>query len=314
MIIYSKDGLTQRCEVKKFTYNGTFLEQAYITTTITSEAPIQFSVGDYCEYRGERFELNYIPSKEKVSSTNTYGEGYIYEDVKFLFLGAELSNCSFLDYVVGNVLTHYSGLPTFSFYGTVNQLSDRIQANLDRIYKNTLSGTVSCSSSSSIVTGVGTSFTSLSVGDRIRIGDNYRIVLSIESNTQLTVTIPFTNTYSNVSITHLLWNISVNDSFVGADLNITATNINCWDALKFAYSSFGANYTISGRNITIGADAINVGSTFGYKKGIKSLRLVPYLDSSIITRLKVYGSTRNIPYRWYNKQINPSTSLPYIPD
>ena len=80
MIIYSKDGLTQRCEVKKFTYNGTFLEQAYITTTITSEAPIQFSVGDYCEYRGERFELNYTPSKEKVSSTNTYGEGYIYKN------------------------------------------------------------------------------------------------------------------------------------------------------------------------------------------------------------------------------------------
>ena len=66
MIIYSKDGI-QKCEVKKFTYNGTFLGETFITFSTTNEVPIEFAIGDYCSYRGERFELNYIPSKEKVS-------------------------------------------------------------------------------------------------------------------------------------------------------------------------------------------------------------------------------------------------------
>lgn len=317
MIIYSKDGLTQRCEVKKFTYNGTFLEQAYITTTITSEAPIQFSVGDYCEYRGERFELNYTPSKEKVSSTNTYGEGYIYEDVRFLFLGAELSNCSFLDYVPYDNQTHYTGLPDFSFVGTVYNLVERIKANLDRIYKTDLSGTMSTTSGSALVSGASTTFLSeLNVGDRIRIGTQYRIVDSIASDTSLTVTVAFTENQTSVSGTVYAWNISVSDGYVSSEQSVAVNNINCFDALALANTIFSANYIIRNRTITVGTSGINVATVFGYGKGngLKSIRQTTNNDSGIITRLRVFGSTKNIPYRWYNNQINPSTNLPYIQD
>src|SRR5574343_1486402 len=99
MIIYNKSGI-ELCKAHKFTYSGTFMGETYITTTITSEQPIMFGIGAYCEYRGERFELNYIPSVEKVASTDSYGDAYKYEDVKFSFLANELSHCSFLDYVV----------------------------------------------------------------------------------------------------------------------------------------------------------------------------------------------------------------------
>jgi len=317
MIIYSKDGLTQRCEVKKFTYNGTFLEQSYITTTITSEAPIQFSVGDYCEYRGERFELNYIPSKEKVSSTNTYGEGYIYEDVKFLFLGAELSNCSFLDYVPYDNQTHYTGLPDFSFVGTVYNLVERIKANLDRIYKTDLSGTMSTTSGSALVSGTSTTFLSeLNVGDRIRIGTQYRIVDSIASDTSLTVTVAFTENQTSVNGTVYLWDISVSDGYVSSEQSVTVNNINCFDALALANTMFSANYIIRNRTIRVGTSGIDVATVFGYGKGngLKSIRQTTNNDSGIITRLRVFGSTKNIPYRWYNNQINPSTNLPYIQD
>jgi len=317
MIIYSKDGLTQRCEVKKFTYNGTFLEQAYITTTITSEAPIQFSVGDYCEYRGERFELNYTPSKEKVSSTNTYGEGYIYEDVKFLFLGAELSNCSFLDYVPYDNQTHYTGLPDFSFVGTVYNLVERIKANLDRIYKTDLSGTMSTTSGSALVSGTSSTFLSeLNVGDRIRVGTQYRIVDSIASDTSLTVTVAFTENQTSVNGTVYLWDISVSDGYVSSEQAVTVSNINCFDALALANTMFSANYIIRNRTITVGTSGINVATVFGYGKGngLKSIRQTTNNDSGIITRLRVFGSTKNIPYRWYNNQINPSTNLPYIQD
>ena len=251
MIIYSKDGLTQRCEVKKFTYNGTFLEQSYITTTITSEAPIQFSVGDYCEYRGERFELNYTPSKEKVSSTNTYGDGYIYEDVKFLFLGAELSNCSFLDYVLGGSTVQHNAMTEFSFTGTVKDLADRIKANLNRLY----------------------------TGDKT-------------------------------------WTINVDPSLELETLNVSVSKINCFEALALCKSEYDVNYIIRNRTITIGGVGINALHTFGYGKGkgFISLRQNINNDAKFITRLRVFGSTKNMPYRWYNKQINPSTGLPYIPE
>lgn len=316
MIIYSKDGLIQRYDAKKFSYNGTFLGEAYLTTTITSEIPIAFQIGDYCEYRGERFELNYIPAKVKVASVNSYGEAFKYEDIKFEFLASELSHCSFLDYVPFADNTQYSGMSDFSFTGTIYNLSERIQANLDRIYKTTLSGTVSTTSGSYVVTGVGTSFTSLSVGDRLTFGTQERIVASIESDTSLTSLSILTANQSGVNAIKYHWSIKILSGYTTPDYSVSASNINCMDALALANTTFKANFIIRGRTVTMGTAGIDVGTVFGYGKGngLKSITQTTDNDSDIITRLRVFGNTTNIPYRWYNKQIKPSTGLPYIPD
>jgi hypothetical protein len=154
------------------------------------------------------------------------------------------------------------------------------------------------------------------VGDRIRVGTQYRIVDSIASDTSLNVTVAFTEDQTSVSGTVYIWDISVSDGYVSSEQSVTVSNINCFDALALANTIFSANYIIRNRTIRVGTAGIDVATVFGYGKGngLKSIRQTTNNDSGIITRLRVFGSTKNIPYRWYNNQINPSTNLPYIQD
>ena len=142
-IVYSQDGKTERCILNQLEYNGEFMGACSVTFSISSPTPIEFQIGDYLIYREERFELNYIPTELKKSSKGTNGESFNYQDVQFNSLSDELVRCSFLDYVVGDNLIHYSSLPVFSFYAeSINALAERIQVNLDRIYKGEKKWTV----------------------------------------------------------------------------------------------------------------------------------------------------------------------------
>lgn len=146
IILYSKDGLTQKAEINKFTYNGVFMGECFISATITSDSPISFSDGDYCTYRGEKFVLSYDPAKLKQSTSGTYGEAFVYDNVKFNSLADELTRCEFKDIVLPDSGLHFTSMPEFSFYATsVQDLADRIKANLDRIYTGTNAWTVNVS-------------------------------------------------------------------------------------------------------------------------------------------------------------------------
>ena len=135
-IIYNKNGKA-KCETRKLEYNGEFMGACSVSVTISSPTPIGFELGDWMEYRGERFELNYDPSVVKEASSGSYGEAFVYENVVFNSLSDELTRCAFLDYVPADNEIHYSALPTFSFFAdSVKKLAERIQANLDRVYKN----------------------------------------------------------------------------------------------------------------------------------------------------------------------------------
>ena len=57
-----------------------------VNITVTSPTPIDFTVGDYLIYRGERFEINYDPTELKQASKNTYGEAFKYENVVSILL------------------------------------------------------------------------------------------------------------------------------------------------------------------------------------------------------------------------------------
>lgn len=237
-IIYDKNGLA-KCEARRLEYSGEFLGACSVSVNITSPTPIGFELGDWLEYRGERFELNYDPSVVKESFSDTYGEGFQYENIVFNSLADELTRCDFLDYVPKDNELHYSSLPTFSFFAdSITKLADRIQANLDRVYT-----------------------------------DDKK------------------------------WTVEVHPEYVNTlNVNITASNNTVWDALGFVNSKFGANFIIRGRKITIGTTGLAVGQLFSYGKGNGLYKIERNAESNqkVITRLRAYGSTRNMPTDYYH--------------
>ena len=239
-IVYDKTGENIRCTTRKLEYSGTFMGECSVTMDITSPTPIDFHIGDYVEYRGERFEINYDPSVIKTARRETVGDAFKYENIKFNSLSDELVRADFLDYVSNDNNIHFTALPTFSFFcSDVRDLAQRIQANLDRVYTGSKK-----------------------------------------------------------------WTVSVHGEFVGKkDVSISVSNIKVWDALALASSDFDANFIIRGRTITIGTAGIAVGNMFSYGKnnGLFEIERSEEPDQAIITRLRAYGSEKNLPPRYYNK-------------
>ena len=125
--VYDKTGTTERCKVHKIEYNGTWMGECFVTADIASPSPIAFEIGDYLEYRGERFEINYDPSILKKARKNSVGNAFTYTGVKFNDLSDELTRCDFLDFVKKDNKIHYTSFPKFSFYAaSVQDLADRI--------------------------------------------------------------------------------------------------------------------------------------------------------------------------------------------
>lgn len=237
-IVFDKDGLTAKCEVRSLQYSGEFMGACSITAKVVSPNPVDFEIGDYLLYRGERFEINYDPTVLKQASSGSYGEGFVYDNIVFNSLSDELTRCDFLDYVPNDNNLHYSSLPNFSFFAdSVQKLAERIQVNLDRIY----------------------------TGDK-------------------------------------QWTVNVNTEKKGkTDVNVVINNQTCWDALALVKSEFGLNFIVRGRTITIGTEGIAVGKVFSYGKGngLISVERNAESDQKVITRLRAYGSTKNMPESYY---------------
>lgn len=247
--IYGKDGATVKVEINELEYNGEFMGESYVFFTVKSPYPINFEIGDKLEYRGEEYTLEYIPGAVKKAKGESSAEAFVYDNVKMSSASDELARCDFLDFVIEDNRVHFTSLPTFSFYAaTVQDLADRIQANLDRLY-----------------TGI------------------------------------------------KKWTVSVSPSFNGkTDMTVDVNNIKVWDALALANSLFDANFIIRGRTVTIGTDGIAIPGMFSYGKGNGLYEIGQDADSdqAIITRLRAYGSTKNLPLRYYNDL--PSTI--YVPN
>lgn len=231
-------------------YNGEWMNESYVTTTIQSPTPIKFAIGDWLSYRGERFETNYDPGKVKTAEQFQSGSSFIYENIKFNSLADELTRCDFLDYVLNDNQFHFTGLPKFSFYGGVQNLADRIQANLDRAYGK----------------------------------NKWRVVLSPD----------FSDT---------------------KELNVTVDTIKVQGALAILVNDYKTYYTIKGRVITIGATGVQAGHLFKYGPGMGLYEFEQNAESDqqIVTRLRAYGSTRNLPYRYYNS-LTGADGKKLIPD
>ena len=238
-------------EVEKVEYNDEWMQERYVTVTIESPAPINFQIGDYLIYRGERFEINYDPGKIKSAEPYDKGNAFRYENVKFNSLADELTRCDFLDVVLNDNQLHFTGLPKFSFYGGVKQLADRIQANLDKTYGK----------------GVW----------------NVVIAPEFSDTTELSVAI------DTQKVSGVLADVLVNQ--------------------------FKTYYTIKGRTLTIGAAGVPADHLFqwGPGKGLYEIEESAEADQQIVTRLRAYGSTRNLPHRYYNS-LTDADGKALIPD
>lgn len=250
--IYNKTGQIAKCKIHQLEYNGEFMGECSVVCTIKSEFPIEFAIGDYLIYRGERFEINYDPTILKKASKNSTGDAFTYDNVKFNSLSDELARCDFLDYVPNDNNIHFTSLPKFSFFASsISNLAERIQVNLDRIY----------------------------TGNK-------------------------------------KWTVIVHPEYVNKkNINISVDTINVWDALALTNSEFEANFIIRGREITIGTAGIAVDNIFKYGKGkgLYEIERNAEADQKIVTRLRAYGSTRNMPDRYYNK-LSGSSVGNYLPN
>ena len=226
-----------KATVGSLEYNGEWMGESYVTVTVESPAPVNFEIGDYIIYRDERFEINYDPGKIKSAPRYEKGDAFKYENIKFNSLADELTRCDFLDIVLEDNQIHFTGLPKFSFYGGVQDLANRMQANLDRTY------------------GKGT------------------------------------------------WSVVVSPEFQSdKEINISADSIKVQGALEILVNDLETYYTIKDRTITIGAAGIPAGHLFKYGKGngLYEIEQNAEADQAIVTRLRAYGSTRNLPHRYYN--------------
>lgn len=263
--IYHKDGskLTdvngEQITVHGLEYSDSWMGECFLTINFKHETPIDFQIGDYIVYRNERFELNYEPGKDKQARPDTYGEGFVYDSVKFNALQDELARAEFLDVVLNDNELHYTALPKFPFYvQTLDDLLDRIQANLDEQIGKGLWKIYSRNKERSVQRG------------------------ALESE-WLTV-------YGEKT-----------DDNVIESMSITIDSQTCWQALALVNEKWDVNFIVRGRNIYVGTTGIEANHIFKYGLGKGLYEIVQNADSdqSVITRLRAYGSEKNLPSHYY---------------
>ena len=82
-----------------------------------------------------------------------------------------------------------------------------------------------------------------------------------------------------------------------------AAGTSVWAALAQFNNTFKINFTIIGRTIYLGRaqDVVAHSFVYGRGNGLKSLTETVNTEQKIVTKLRAYGSERNIPYRFYNE-------------
>lgn len=263
--IYHKDGskLTdvngEQITVHGLEYSDSWMGECFVTINLKHEVPINFQIGDYIVYRGERFELNYEPGKDKQARPDTYGEGFVYDSVKFNALQDELSRAEFLDVVLNDNELHYTTLPKFPFYvQTLDDLLDRIQANLDD--------------------QIGTGLWKIYSRSKERSVQRGCLVSDWQS----------------------MYGEGTNDNVIES-MSITVDSQTCWQALALVNEKWDINFIVRGRNIYVGTTGIQANHIFKYGLGNGLYEIVQNADSdqSVVTRLRAYGSEKNLPSHYY---------------
>lgn len=290
-----------RCIVKKWEFRDKAMSvgEQCLTFELNTENLIPFAIGDYCEYRGQQFFMNNLPSVVQVAEPMKTGNAFKYESVKMESAACELGRVTLLDITPSTSLytsslgTNYTGSANFQlFCGSVRGtfegktvertpvcvLAGRIQANLDRVYKE----------------------------KKWKVHVNLALERMVDGTMR--------------SATH------------SEDKVLSFNNTTVAGAMAEVQNAFKLSYFIKGRDIYIGyalgtvtgkadkiADKEDDFFYFGYGRGYadkkhqgKSLfeiKKVANPSQQIITRLRAFGSKKNIPFRYYNKRYDLSQSF-----
>lgn len=263
--IYHKDGTILKdangnnIDIRSLEYSDAWMGECYLTVTFRHETPIVFMMGDYIIYRNEKFVLNYEPGQDKKARFNTYGDGFVYDSVKFNSLQNELSDAEFLDVVLNDNELHYTALSKFQFYvETLDDLLDRIQANLN---------------------------------EQIGVG-KWKIFSRNKGRSE------------QRGCTAEEWNKAYGDETgnnVIDSTSITADTMTCWEALALVNSKWNVNFIVRGRNVYVGTAGVTTEHLFEYGRGNGLYEIEQNADSDqkVITRLRAYGSEKNLPSHYY---------------
>ena len=259
--------------VHELEYHGEWMEDEYVTLTVKSPTPIKFNFGDYLTYRGEQFVIDYNPNKIKKARKNSHGEAFVYENVKLFSLARELNDIAFKDYVLNwnspSNTNVYSSQGKFGFFAaSVEDLADRLQANLDR--------------------AAGPIWTVLTP-------NHDRTLQRINSRVPDSLWLQYYHPGKSIS------QVNTNKTEGNRDINISVDNQSCRNILALSYKNFGLSYVVRNRVIIIGAPAVGVSNVFKYGKGNGLSEIGENCDDSqtVVTKLYAYGSSKNLPANYY---------------
>lgn len=268
--VYHKDGSLlndmegNAVELSAVEMTDGWMEDCFVQTTIESAYPINFSIGDYIVYRGERYELNYDPGKAKTARAGSDRGAFRYENVKLNALQDELVRAQFLDVVLGMENTEeqtipYTALPKFGFYvQTVDDLLDRIQANMDEQMGAGLWALYSRNKERSLQRGCDGAVWEEMYGE----GTTETIIDSAA---------------------------------------LTIDNQNCWNALALVNSKWDINFVVRGRNVFVDMTGLEVPYEFVYgkRRGLYEITQTADDSQAVTTRMRAYGSEKNLPTHYY---------------
>lgn len=270
--LYHKDGTAltdvngKEIVAHSLTYDGEWMGECAITMDISNEAPIDFQIGDYIIYRDERFELNYDPGKVKKGRRDVLGDSFKYSSIKFNSLSDELARAEFLDVVLNDNELHYTALPDFTFYiASLDDLLDRLQANMNEHVGNNKWKFYSRNWGRSKVRGCDAERWKEIYGGDPTKEDTGVVDTSIDSTS-----------------------ISIQQQTV-------------WEGLSLVNSQFDINFIIRNREVFIDTTGLPTRNIFKYGKGngLYEVNQDAESDQQIVTRLKAYGSEKNLPNRYY---------------
>lgn len=305
-VLYTKNNTTKiRCSVERWEFHDTIMGEQYISFNLLSEKPIEWAIGDYVVYRGQTYYLNYIPTCVQTARIGETGNGFAYEQIKLDSAQDELQRCALLDITptTGDYVayegTNYTGSSVFSLFC----------GETVALIENPTTGVIEEKRLTAVTYLAGIIQANL---NRL-YGPNDGWVVRV-----------------NYETTHT-------DDFT--------LNINNWtvaQALQEVHNTFKLDYVVQGRTILIGFDlgditgAIDEEFLFGYGegyptvdsdgKGLFKIKRTANSSQKIVTRLRAVGSTKNMPYRYYNKNYPlpqsmfvtnlqlPNTFLPYSID
>ncbi len=258
--------------------------ECFLTVTVASPTPVDFQTGDYIDYRGERFSIDYDPELLKKSSFGTYGEGFTYTDIKFSSRASELERMRFHDRVLSDSSMSYTSLPDVVVYcGSVDDFVDRLQANANAW----------CKASGIDIHDYWMFYTY----DKSRLSARINDMTTDESERA-----------SLLSEKSALWTTAYGNGTGDArkdekfDRNISMSGQTVAEALSAVKTYFGLNYIIYGRNVYIGMAGISAGHVFKYGKGngLYEIERSVNQDYPVYTKIHAYGSTDNLPSGYYN--------------